>query len=113
MALGSTQPLTEMSTGVFPGSKNSWCVRLITVHHPGPLSCNLGTLNSWNSSGHLRPVMGLIYLYWNYIFFCMLSCIIVYYEYSLWVSMVCLILMLNKSVICMLSINMFPRVKSD
>ena len=28
-----------------------------------PLSCNLGTLNSWNPLGHYRPVTGLIYPY--------------------------------------------------
>ena len=32
-------------------------------HHPVPLSCNLGTLISWNPLGHSRPVMGLLYLY--------------------------------------------------
>ena len=33
-------------------------------HHPVPLSCNLGTLTSWNPLGHTRPVSGLLYLYW-------------------------------------------------
>jgi hypothetical protein len=28
-----------------------------------PLSCNLGTLTSWNPLGHSRPVTGLLYLY--------------------------------------------------
>jgi hypothetical protein len=32
-------------------------------HNPVPLSCNLGTLTSWNPLGHSRPVMGLLYLY--------------------------------------------------
>ena len=27
-----------------------------------PLSCNLGTLTSWNPLGHYRPVTGLLYL---------------------------------------------------
>jgi hypothetical protein len=27
------------------------------------LSCNLGTLTSWNPLGHSRPVTGLLYLY--------------------------------------------------
>jgi hypothetical protein len=27
------------------------------------LSCNLGTLTSWNPLGHYRPVTGLLYLY--------------------------------------------------
>jgi len=30
---------------------------------PAPLSCNLGTLTSWNPLGQSRPVMGLLYLY--------------------------------------------------
>ena len=30
-------------------------------HHPVPLSWNLGTLNSWNTLGHSRPVTGLLY----------------------------------------------------
>ena len=63
MALGSTQPLTEMSTGVFPGDKGDRCVRLTTYHHPVPLSRNLGTLTSRNPLGLSRPVMGLLYLY--------------------------------------------------
>ena len=32
-------------------------------HHPVPLSRNLGTLTSWNTLGHSRPVMGLLYFY--------------------------------------------------
>ena len=28
-----------------------------------PLSCNLGTLTSWNPLGYFRPVTGLLYLY--------------------------------------------------
>jgi hypothetical protein len=28
------------------------------------LSCNLGTLTSWNPLGHSRPVTGLLYLYY-------------------------------------------------
>ena len=30
--------------------------------NPVPLSCNLGTLPSWNPLGHSRPVTGLLYL---------------------------------------------------
>ena len=64
MALGSTQPLTEMST-----SSISWGVKAAGAwgwqpyHHPVPLSRNLGTLNSWNPLGLSRPVTGLIYLF--------------------------------------------------
>jgi hypothetical protein len=36
---------------------------LKAYHHPVPLSCNLGTLTSWNRLGHSRPVTGLLYLY--------------------------------------------------
>ena len=32
-------------------------------HHPVPLSWNLGTLTSWKSLDHTRPVKGLFYLY--------------------------------------------------
>jgi len=35
MALGLTQPLKEMITGVFPGGKGGRCVRLTAL----PLSC--------------------------------------------------------------------------
>ena len=31
-----------------------------TYHHPVPLSLNLGTLTSWNSLGHSRPVTELL-----------------------------------------------------
>jgi len=63
MALGSTQPLTEMSTRSISCGKGGRCVRLKTYHHPVSLSRNLGTLTSWNTQGHSRPVMGLLYLY--------------------------------------------------
>jgi hypothetical protein len=64
MALGSTQPLTEMNNRSI-----SWGLRrpvrkaenLTTILCP--LSCNLGTLTSWNALGHSRPVTGLLYLY--------------------------------------------------
>ena len=63
MALGSTHPLTEMSTRSIYWGKGGRCVRLTTYHHPVPLSRNLGTLTSWNPLGLSRPVMGLLYLY--------------------------------------------------
>jgi len=47
----------------FLGVKSGRCVRLTTYHHPAQLSCNLGTLTSWNPLGHSRPVTGLIYLF--------------------------------------------------
>ena len=64
MALGSTQPLTEMSTRCI-----SWGVKAAGAwgwqpyHHPVPLSWNLRTLTSWNPVGYSRPVMGLLYLF--------------------------------------------------
>jgi hypothetical protein len=63
MALGSTQPLTEMITRSISWGKGDRCVRLTTYHNPVPLSRNLGTLTSWNPVGHSRPVMRLLYLY--------------------------------------------------
>ena len=63
MDLGSTQPPTEMSTRITSWGKGGRCVRLKPYHHPVPLSCNLGTLTSWNPLGHSRPVTGLLYLY--------------------------------------------------
>jgi len=42
MVLGSTHPLTEMSTGVFPGGKDGRCVRLTTF----PPSCAV-IMKSW------------------------------------------------------------------
>ena len=62
MALGSTQPLTEMSTRSISWGKDGRCVRLTTYHHPVALSRNLVTLASWNPLGLSRPVMGLLYL---------------------------------------------------
>jgi hypothetical protein len=63
MALGSTQPLTEMSTRSI-----AWGLR-----PPEPKADNLppscafvmksGNLNFLESSGHLGLVMGLLYLY--------------------------------------------------
>ena len=56
MALGSTQPLTEMSTRRISWGKGGRCLRLC-------VSRNLGTLTSWKPLGLFRPVMGLLYLY--------------------------------------------------
>ena len=64
MALGLTQPLTEMSTRNISWGKGGRCVGLTTL----PPSCavvvwSLGTLTSWNPLGHSRPGTGLLYLY--------------------------------------------------
>jgi len=65
MALGSTQPLTEMNTRSISWGKGDRGVRLTTYHHPVPLSRNLGTLTSGNPLGLFRPVMGLICLFFT------------------------------------------------
>jgi hypothetical protein len=58
MALGSTQPLIEMSTRLFPGVKDGRCVRLKTL----PLSCAIvmkfGNLNFLEPSGPLQACNG-------------------------------------------------------
>ena len=69
IALGSTKPLTEMSTRSISWGKGGPCVRPINYHHPVLLSRNLGALTSWNPLGLSTPVIGLLslYLYWyNY-----------------------------------------------
>jgi hypothetical protein len=58
MALGSTQPLTEMSTRT--GGKGGRWVRLTTLPPRNP-----GTLTSWNPLGISGPVTGLIYFFFN------------------------------------------------
>jgi hypothetical protein len=65
MALGLTQPLTEMSNrNVSWGVKAAGFVGLTTLP-PLCADCllNLGASNSWNPQGLSRPVMGLLYLY--------------------------------------------------
>jgi hypothetical protein len=63
--LGSTQPLTEMSTRNLPWrGKGGRCVGLTTL----PPSCadcleSLWASTSWNPKGLSRPVMGLLYLF--------------------------------------------------
>jgi hypothetical protein len=63
MALGSTQPLTEMSTRYI-----SWGVNAAGAygrqhyHLLCGLSRNLGASTSWNLVGLSRPAMGLLYL---------------------------------------------------
>ena len=64
VALGLTQPLTEMST-----RNISWEWRLSVLRADNlttfmcQLSWNLGASTSWNPQGLPRPVMGLLYLY--------------------------------------------------
>ena len=54
MTLGSTQPLTEMSTGVFPGGKGSWCVRLTTIPPSCAIVMKSGNINFLEPSGPLQ-----------------------------------------------------------
>jgi hypothetical protein len=62
MALGSTQPLTEMST-----RNISWLVKAAGAYNLTTFMCrlstNLGASNSWTPQSLPRPVMGLLYLY--------------------------------------------------
>jgi hypothetical protein len=58
MALGLTQPLTEMST-----RNNSWWVKALSVStFMCRLSWNLRASTSWNPQGPSMPVIGLLYL---------------------------------------------------
>ena len=66
MALGLTQPLTEMSTRNI--SWGRWSSRPMHKSHNHTtfmcrMSWNLGASISWNSQVLSRPVMGLLYLY--------------------------------------------------
>jgi hypothetical protein len=60
MALGSTQPLTEMSTRNLRRSVRR-ADNLTTFMCR--LSRNLGASTSWNPKGLSRPVVGFLYLY--------------------------------------------------
>ena len=63
MALGSTQPLTEMSTGSISWrGKDGRCVRLTTLPPSCAVVTKSGNLN-WSPLGLSRPVMGLLYLH--------------------------------------------------
>jgi hypothetical protein len=58
--LGSTQPLTEMSTRNISWGVNAYGWQPTTFKCR--LSRNLGASTSWNPVGLSRPVMGLLYL---------------------------------------------------
>jgi hypothetical protein len=58
MALGSTQPLTEMSTGVIPGGKGGRCVRLTTLPPSCAVDIKSGNLNFLEPSGRFQVCNG-------------------------------------------------------
>ena len=58
MALGSTQSLTEMSTGLFPGGKGGRCVRLTTLPPSCAFVMKSGNLNYLEPSGPLQACNG-------------------------------------------------------
>jgi hypothetical protein len=61
MALGSTQPLTEMSTrNISWGVKAAGAMADNLTTFMCRLSRNLGASTSWNPVGLSRPVMGLL-----------------------------------------------------
>jgi hypothetical protein len=64
MALGLTQPLTEMSTRNISRGKRQLVRRADNLTaFMCRLFWNLGASTSWNPQGLSRPVMGLLYLY--------------------------------------------------
>ena len=60
MALGSTQPLVEMSARDIPWGKGGRCIRLTTYCAVVKKSVSLNFLDP---SGPAQPVMGELYLY--------------------------------------------------
>ena len=58
MAMGSTQPLSEMSTRLFPGGKGGRCVRLTTLPPSCAVVMKSGNLNFLEPSGPLQACKG-------------------------------------------------------
>jgi hypothetical protein len=58
MAPGSTQPLTEMSTRLFPGGKGGRCVKLTTLPPTCAVVVKSGNLNFLEPSGPLQACNG-------------------------------------------------------
>ena len=64
MVLGSTQPLTEMSTRNVSWGQRRPVRRADNLNtFMCPLPWNLGASISWKAQGLFRPVMGLLYLF--------------------------------------------------
>jgi len=59
MALGSTQPLTEISTRAFHGGKGGRCVRLTTLTPSCAVVTKSGNLNFLEPSGSLQACNGI------------------------------------------------------
>jgi len=62
MALGSTQPLTEMSAKCILGGKGDRCVRLTTLPPSCAVVTESGNLNFLEPYGPLQACTGLLYL---------------------------------------------------
>ena len=63
MALGSTQPLTEMRTRSASWGYKATGARMTNVQPSCAVVTQSGNLNFLEPSEHLGPVMGLIYLF--------------------------------------------------
>ena len=57
MALLSTQSLTEIATGTFPGGKGGRYVRLTILPQSRPVVMQSGNLNFLETSGPLQPLL--------------------------------------------------------
>jgi hypothetical protein len=69
VALGSTQPLTEMSTRSISLGKGGWCVRLTTLPPSSAVIMEFGNFNFPEPSGPLQACNGLLYLYLLYMLY--------------------------------------------
>ena len=67
MALRSTQPLTEKSTGLFAGVKGDRCVRLTTLPPSCAVVMKSGNRNFLEPSGPLQACNGTALLYVVYL----------------------------------------------
>jgi hypothetical protein len=72
MALGSTQPLTEMSTRTFPGGKGGRCVKLTTLPPSCAVVMQSGNLNFLEPSGPLQACSGTTLTFFFFTFLILL-----------------------------------------